>query len=422
MSAINLPSCLYYVDTNNDTVTSLLSDEYSYYLATKICGIYDSLSTYHIANQELTSRVLTLENAIGNISTSNTSDILVRTQCASYTTPNVMLPIDEAFFNFEKSFCNLSSTLGSSAELATAASKQLLNLTNLPQLTQPTYFMKNIPGWNETTYNVAGSLSNLWLTVNDIRTRFQTYLNELPSAVCVLATAENLKVLTVASYYSTITWTKHTLTGIQDPIGYKIQVFNTSDTTYATPLYSATVSATTLEHNITSENLSFDTIYKVRVIAVYSCGESLPIYVDSALMKLDIIFKAVISHEILSPVSLTCTPTTGSPVTYDAERKKLVVTLKNIATNLDAVNATGSNIQVKVRFALEGCNIDGVGYEDVIVLVPNGASTGEYSYVSSAKTNCFDGSCGNRTKSINCGISISSGDTEFDDTTLAICV
>jgi hypothetical protein len=82
--------------------------------------------------------------------------------------PSVPTDIDIVIGNLEVTFCEYQSALGSVSDLTNAINTQCIGLSTSDALNAPGT-MGQISGWNQNPTSVADSLSNLWLTLCDMR-------------------------------------------------------------------------------------------------------------------------------------------------------------------------------------------------------------------------------------------------------------
>jgi hypothetical protein len=157
---LNLPSCLQYVNGQGQTVTQLIHNQYTLTLATKFCELKGLVDTHTAQISGLSTRVATLENT--------TADALPQVSVQCLTGSSALVDLDDALGTVSTQLCSLKGVLGTNTAITTAAAKQCTSLSNLPSLSA-TGTMSAIPGWNPTVTNLADSISNLWLTVCDIR-------------------------------------------------------------------------------------------------------------------------------------------------------------------------------------------------------------------------------------------------------------
>jgi hypothetical protein len=411
-----LPSELYYLNSTNDPITSLPAREYLLYIAGRYASTFSFVSRINDSNLTRDERINALESQVQSLSTYivSTPEIYVYVRCTGEgSTPSNVL-IQKAFENLESTFCNVYSTLGTTINLNKAILLQTGNLGNLPQLVNPARYMRNLSGFKQTPTTVADSIGNLWLTVTDIRNKFQNYLNSIPENICVLASPEELKVLTTTEFYTTITFEKPSLLNIQNPIGYRVEVYDLSDILLTTPVYSKTINSnlSLITHNIMSENLISGESYRVNVTALYSCGESKPAYITTKIMADMIIYKIKPVYVDLPDQSMKCTSSADVVTSFIYKTKKLTLQSLNIATEASVTNEEVEPIKIVLKFELTRCTE--VTYEEVSLYIQPGDNTVDYEFSSEGLTQCLDGSCGAYTKTLFCGISISHPQFRFD--------
>jgi len=88
----------------------------------------------------------------------------------------IPMPVEEAYQLLEKAFCTFRNFTGTPSELQAAIARDCPNLSSLPALSN-TGLMSDIYGWIDSPINVAQSMSNLWLTICDLRTAIRKILD-----------------------------------------------------------------------------------------------------------------------------------------------------------------------------------------------------------------------------------------------------
>lgn len=269
---IPLPACLYY-EQDGDTITSLLPNAYSAYLAVKICEILTSITSINTQLSNHNTRISALELAI--LTPPIIPSITITTGCASGPAPGVSKPIAPAFMYFENVFCTLSTALGSVASLQAATGTQPSDLATSPQLSDGVGSpMNDIPGWVDTPVTTADTITNIWLTIEDMRAKLATCCGT-SGLICVAMPVSDVTISSVTGVSATVSWTAPAITTTEYPIEYNIEVYQWNGTSETgSILYSVTV-----DNSITSINIpgSYDPAlnYIVKVAAVYdTCGES----------------------------------------------------------------------------------------------------------------------------------------------------
>lgn len=157
---LSLPTCLQYTNAQGQNVTQLIHNQYTLTLATKFCELKGVVDTHTTQISGLNTRITALENA--------TVDPLPQVSVQCLTGSSALVDLDDALDTVSSQLCSLKGVLGSNAAITSAAAKQCTSLSNLPSLSA-TGAMSALPGWNTTVTNLADSISNLWLTVCDIR-------------------------------------------------------------------------------------------------------------------------------------------------------------------------------------------------------------------------------------------------------------
>jgi hypothetical protein len=416
---VYLPECLYF-EKNGDTVTALPVTEYSAYLATTVCTIIINITNNTSNIDNLLNRMVSLETIVNNFNTF-TYDLYVTSQCASAPTPGQTLLIQNAFSNLETSFCNLLGTVGFSTSLISAINNQCPGLSALPQLSDSELVMNDISGWVETPTTIADSINNLWLTICDMRYKVVNFFDTPAVLPCVLAVPENLEITSITTTYSTLIWEAPSYSGIEVPIGYRIEVFQWTGTAPTGPsVYDAMLSTSFLTVNIPSSSLIVGQDYVVYLHAVYPCGESNGAKVISELLVPTILYKIKVLERPEEDTDIDCLES-GLPVNYTVENKTTIATLTNAITGIPVINSTGSDIDVILKYEITSCAFFGPVYDEVTISIPNGASSADYIYEAVTYTNCGTALCTAVNKNLECGISTGLINAEFDSSTISIC-
>jgi hypothetical protein len=161
-----LPVCLQYTNLQNDLVTVLPIDDYAELVAARVCTLISDITTINSTLSSHNTRITTLENATPTGSTLPQ----VTPVCVL---PSVLTDIDEVVEAIEEQFCDLRTATGTVTELISATTNQCVGL-NTEERLSGAGTMSSISGWNTTVSNVADSLTNMWLTICDIRAAVKT--------------------------------------------------------------------------------------------------------------------------------------------------------------------------------------------------------------------------------------------------------
>jgi len=415
---IELPDGIAYFDENGDYIKVLEQSKYIRVAATKLAETILVINTTQgrIFNAE--KAIKDLENEFAKSSKASTNDIYIVSQCASSGTPGQQILIQDAFTVFERNYCNLTSVIGTSALLYRGINSQISNLPNLPQLMNSSLQMKAIPTWSVSVNNVGASLTNLWLTIGDMRSKIIQIANATFDVPCILLSPENLELGTVNEYTATIYWEKTSVIDVQAPTSYVIEVYNVSDTKFEKPLFTQTKSQIDDQTNtltIASENIKVDVEYIVHVSSIYKCGKSQPSMLKGVLRNPLVLYTVNPKIQNRNLATSLCTTTEGVENTYTPVETTISFDLLTKDTRIVVPNNTANPLTIIARFKIISCEFVEPVYEDVTFeILPRESLSNEETYISSKLTNCVDGTCGTWTKSLFCGVFISEPSVEFD--------
>jgi hypothetical protein len=418
---INLPSCLFFTNPDGDYITSLPVTEYSSYLATSICVIINDINTIKVNISNINFALIYVQSILESFST-YTYEIYVTSQCASNETPGTSLLIQDAFQNLEAAFCNLQQTVGIPSALVSAIENQCPGLESSQQLANPSLIMGDIPTWVSSPSNVPDTISNLWATICDMRSAVQSIVLAPPPTIpCILVPQLDTEITSATTTYATISWTdpSTTISGMEAPINYRVEVYDWTGTAITGPiLYTQTIDASFTSLNVPIGTLTPSAEYGVLVYAIYNCGEADPVQVSGVLITPTILYKMSVKTFALPDTSFDCLES-GVAVTYVQENKRTTVELVNAISGLP-VTVGAADIDVVVRYAIDGCDAFGTVYDDVTITISIGSSSATYDFASKYYINCGTLLCTPKTKTISCGVSIDDPNTEFE-TAFPVC-
>ena len=139
--------------------SDVLHHEYTLLLAQKICSMYDDIATntVNIAAHEV--RIDGIEAIIPTLMVKMNLD-----SCLSNTT----IPLQTLLVNLENAFCLTNDALGDAAALTAVLDKQCVT-NSTKRLDNPSLTLSTTTGWVSTPVTLADNITNLWITVCDIR-------------------------------------------------------------------------------------------------------------------------------------------------------------------------------------------------------------------------------------------------------------
>lgn len=171
---VTIAPCFRYVNPLGDTVTELPLADYVVAIGNRICSIVSQITTIQNTLVEYNIRITNLEN--------EPAPTLILPQIVPVCVlPSVLTDMDEVLIALENQFCELRGATGTALALYTAILKQCTGLAASDTLSG-TGTMSAIPGWVISPTTVADTLTNLWLTICDMRAAIQNIqLNCCPS-------------------------------------------------------------------------------------------------------------------------------------------------------------------------------------------------------------------------------------------------
>lgn len=187
---ITLPSNIIYTDNNGNPVYSLYVWDYVVLLGQNLNNYINSYKSLNSQVQNQASQISVLQSLCSGITT-------------PYVTPeinglclnsNTLEAIDTLLEKQIIDWCDLVSVLGGNSALTTAISYQCPSLNSAPSFSTPGTSMSAISGWVPTPTLVADSLTNMWLTICDLRGGMQIVLDALTPtcAQCIIDTMSYL--------------------------------------------------------------------------------------------------------------------------------------------------------------------------------------------------------------------------------------
>jgi len=191
---VTIAPCFQYINSTGDLVTTMQLTDYVKTIATRVCTIIGQIQTINITLADHETRIAYIEANCCNPPTPQ--EIYILNSCLLGTNPPTGWLIQTVLTNLETAFCNLQTATCTPTELYAAIARQCPNLNLLESLTYPGVNMGSLPGWVLSPTNVADSLTNLWITVCDMRALVATLKDCCAERACAAPELFN----TVATY------------------------------------------------------------------------------------------------------------------------------------------------------------------------------------------------------------------------------
>lgn len=171
---VALPECLWFTnDATQSQVTSLNLNEYAAYLASKICLIFEQITTLQATVLQNSTDITNLEDRVTVLEVDATRALVLPNVNINCITGVTQTPLNTAVVLIADELCGLENILGNNSDLAASILTQCNGLNTSPVLSG-SGLMNNITGWVSSVQNVAESINNLWLTICDMRSAIQT--------------------------------------------------------------------------------------------------------------------------------------------------------------------------------------------------------------------------------------------------------
>jgi hypothetical protein len=183
-----VPECLRaqaVVYPSYDPVTYTLPLQYyAELVANSVCGILIDITGLQNNALIINQQIADLWTALDTCSNA-TQNTVVPTCTYNYNiNPNGgPVTIQTAYSWLEADFCTLRGAVGTTTEITNAVNTQCANLSNEDRLTG-SGTMSTLSGWVSNPISIADTLSNLWLTVCDMRTEVARIVDTCCFSMC----------------------------------------------------------------------------------------------------------------------------------------------------------------------------------------------------------------------------------------------
>jgi len=178
---VTIAPCFYYKNPQGDQVTYMTIEDYAVAMGNKICGLVGQITTINSTLVNHDTRITILENT-----PAPTLDL-------PYMQPICVLPdparIDAVLIALEQQFCELRTSTGLPNDIYNAILMQCVGLTQSPML-NGVGNMNTIPGWNSSVTNLAAGITNMWITLCDMRAAIKS----IQEVCCTSTTCDDLDI------------------------------------------------------------------------------------------------------------------------------------------------------------------------------------------------------------------------------------
>lgn len=265
-------------------------------------------------------------------------------------TPGAVVSTSTALTYFSNQVASHHSIVGSTAQLQSAIARQDTNLYNEAAL-DPAEAGNSLNDIGVTTFGatLSESVSNIWITLQDLRLGFVDLVNN-PTTSCALIPVKDLEIQSTTTSSCVVTYTAHGLTTIETETSFTAEIFAYNGVQATGPVLAtgtANASGATFSNLDTNINITAGTDYVIRITSNYSCGTAVKEIVGN-----------VKSCGTLYYVHLTRTYNTAADtcnsVGYTKKFNYYNVTLRSSSNPTSTIinNLTGSTITVSIKVPL----------------------------------------------------------------------
>jgi hypothetical protein len=282
------------------------------------------------------------------------------------------IPVNQAVEYFADRMYEHISIVGSTKSITSSIGLEDSNLKNLPQLANAERLMLEFDGWDANPTTMSGSIANIWLTLQDMRSRYAADLatTTLP---CVLLQPKNVSISGITTTNCTIAWDAHGLDTIQTELEYQVNIYAYDGFTAVGPSLASGVKERN-ESNpahtlvVTTSRLNPDADYVVEVKALYPCGETEAVQIIGKIIACTQTMKVNAESRVGSITVEQCNGGNYNKITRDMR----VVLTDN--TNNVINNNTDSDITIRLRYRVVDPLIANDVYEEYDFVIARGNS------------------------------------------------
>ena len=165
-----ISECFYFTNGLGDTVSYLQLKDYVTAIGNKLCALIAAVGTTDAVVQADGNRIGALETQVAILESNPNPEVQITPDCVL---PSVPTNVSTVVIALEEQFCLLRDVLGGTANLQTAVLNQCAGLNDDNRLSG-SGTMSTIPNWKNTVTSVSDSLTNMWLTICDLRAAVKT--------------------------------------------------------------------------------------------------------------------------------------------------------------------------------------------------------------------------------------------------------
>jgi hypothetical protein len=296
----------------------------------------------------------------------------------SLTGPTIgaTVSVSTAIAYFEARVYEQQTVVGHWKNLIAAIALQDSGLLNKQQLNNPGNLMLSLTGWSPSPTTVAHTISNLWLTLQDLRSAYEA-AHATTAVPCALVSACNVVINSITTTQVSLSWDAHGQTTIESEVDYQVNIYAYDGFTAVGPaLVSSTAPSTSI--TLTTSSLDPSKEYVVEVISNYNCGTATPTQIVGSVVACAVTLKVNVESRSVSSSAELCN---GGG--YNKLTREIRVTLTTAAGTTVVNNTTGEPIISRLKYRVQDPLVANDVYEEFDFTIPENQSSSEWvPYVS----------------------------------------
>ena len=163
---MTLPVCLQYTDTNGNPVTQLRLDAFALLVANQVCTNLSSIQTINATLTSYSNRLDVLEACVLPCSGTVAEKQIVPTCIVNV---GALTNVSVVVLALESAFCSLRDAVGLPSAINLAIVQSDITGSSNSLTTSSTSY-GSITGWNNSAVNLAQSVQNAWVVIDDLYT------------------------------------------------------------------------------------------------------------------------------------------------------------------------------------------------------------------------------------------------------------
>ena len=167
----------YYTNQFGDLVTMMPLTDYVIAIGNKVNSLVTTITAIQGTLIQYNTRITALELAPAPV-------FVIPTITPVCVLPQVSTTITLVLASLEQQFCELRTATGTPNQIFTSLGNQPAGLASAPSLANPLTVMSALPGFVSAVQNESDAISNIWVTIADMRSAVQNIVNNYIPSVC----------------------------------------------------------------------------------------------------------------------------------------------------------------------------------------------------------------------------------------------